>query len=220
MKKIISIAFLLVIVCSANAQQKPYSQQMSQTAMNLWPDSFKLKPGNARWSYDQGVILKGIEGVWKLYGDVKYFNYIQHSMDFYVQENGTIKDYKREEFNIDHINNGKVVMMLYNVTGKEKYKKAIDNIRSQLNDHPRTKEGGFWHKKIYPWQVWLDGLYMGQPFYAEYAKLAKQDTVFNDIARQFINIELISSIILNASIFLHIKIHAVLYIIKELSVTI
>lgn len=189
MKKIISIAFLLVIVCSANAQQKPYSQQMSQTAMNLWPDSFKLKPGNARWSYDQGVILKGIEGVWKLYGDVKYFNYIQHSMDFYVQENGTIKDYKREEFNIDHINNGKVVMMLYNVTGKEKYKKAIDNIRSQLNDHPRTKEGGFWHKKIYPWQVWLDGLYMGQPFYAEYAKLAKQDTVFNDIARQFINIE-------------------------------
>jgi unsaturated rhamnogalacturonyl hydrolase len=80
-------------------------------------------------------------------------------------------------------------MMLYNVTGKEKYKKAIDNIRSQFNDHPRTKEGSFWHKKIYPWQVWLDGLYMGQPFYAEYAKLARQDTVFEDIARQFINIE-------------------------------
>jgi len=189
MKKIITIVFLIGVVCTAIAQQKPYSQQMSQTAMNLWPDSFKLKPGNARWSYDQGVILKGVEGVWKLYGEGKYFNYIQHSMDFYVQDNGTIKDYKKEEFNIDHTNNGKVVMMLYNVTGKEKYKKAIDLLRSQFEEHPRTKEGGFWHKKIYPWQVWLDGLYMGQPFYAEYAKMAGQDKVFDDIATQFINIE-------------------------------
>ena len=190
MKKTVVIVFLVGIACAVNAQQKPYSQQMSQTAMNIWPDSFSVIPGRpARWSYDQGVILKGIEGVWKLYGDGKYFNYIQHSMDYYVQEDGTIKDYKRDEFNIDHTNNGKVVMMLYNVTGKEKYKKAIDNIRTQFNDHPRTKEGGFWHKKIYPWQVWLDGLYMGQPFYAEYAKLAKQDSVFDDIARQFINVE-------------------------------
>jgi unsaturated rhamnogalacturonyl hydrolase len=189
MKKHILILFLFFTAAASHAQQKPYSQQMVQTAMNLWPDSFKLKPGPARWSYDQGVILKGVEGVWKLYGEGKYFDYIQHSMDFYVQENGSLKDYKRDEFNIDHTNNGKVVLMLYNVTGKEKYKKAIDNIRSQFNDHPRTKEGGFWHKKIYPWQVWLDGLYMGQPFYAEYAKLAKQDAVFDDISRQFINIE-------------------------------
>ena len=151
MKKTVVIVFLVGIACAVNAQQKPYSQQMTQTAMNIWPDSFSVVPGRpARWSYDQGVILKGIEGVWKLYGDGKYFNYIQHSMDYYVQEDGTIKDYKRDEFNIDHTNNGKVVMMLYNVTGKEKYKKAIDLIRTQFNDHPRTKEGGFWHKKIYP----------------------------------------------------------------------
>ncbi len=190
MKKNILILLVLFMMIKAEAQQKPYSQQMAQTAMNLWPDSFSVVPGRpARWSYDQGVILKGIEGVWKLYGEGKYFNYIQHSMDYYVREDGSIKDYKRDEFNIDHTNNGKVVMMLYNVTGKEKYKKAIDNIRSQFDDHPRTKEGGFWHKKIYPWQVWLDGLYMGQPFYAEYAKLAKQDKVFDDIAKQFINIE-------------------------------
>ncbi len=190
MKRIVIIVFLCTAVVTTNAQQKPYSQQMAQTAMRIWPDSFAVKPGNpARWSYDQGVILKGIEGIWKLYGDGSYFNYIQHSMDYYVKDDGTIKDYKRDEFNIDHTNNGKLVMMLYNVTGKEKYKKAIDHIRSQFNDHPRTKEGGFWHKKIYPWQVWLDGLYMGQPFYAEYAKWARQDSVFDDIARQFINIE-------------------------------
>jgi unsaturated rhamnogalacturonyl hydrolase len=190
MKKIVCIIFFLGVVISIDAQQRPYSQQMAQTAMNMWKDSFSTKPGKpARWSYDQGVVLKGIEGVWKLYGDAQYFNYIQHSMDFYVQEDGSIKDYKRDDYNIDNANNGKVVMMLYNITGKEKYKKAIDNIRRQFNDQPRTKEGSFWHKKVYPSQVWLDGLYMGQPFYAEYARWAKQDSVFDDISRQFINIE-------------------------------
>ena len=190
MKKLISLAFLLLIVCSANAQQKPYSVQMTETAMKIWPDSFSSKQGRpARWSYDQGVVLKGVEGVWRLYGNATYFNYIQHSMDFYVQADGTVKDYKRDDFNIDNTSNGKILLMLYNVTGKEKYRKPVDLIRSQFDEHPRTKEGSFWHKKIYPWQVWLDGLYMGQPFYAEYAKVAKQDTVFDDIARQFINIE-------------------------------
>ena len=180
---------LLVLLQTGFAQQKPYSQQMAQTAMNIWPDSFSMNGKAARWSYDQGVILKGIEGIWKLYGDPRYFNYIQHSMDHYVREDGTIKDYRKDEFNIDHLNNGKVVMFLYNTTWKPKYKKAIELMRSQLDDHPRTKEGSFWHKKIYPWQVWLDGLYMGQPFYAEYAKHYHQDTAFDDIARQFILIE-------------------------------
>lgn len=190
MKGILYIVLLVMAGVTADAQTPPYSQRMAQTAMSLWKDSFAIKPGKpARWSYDQGVILKGIEGIWRLYGDATCFNYIQHSMDFYVQDDGSIKDYKRDEFNIDHTSNGKIVMMLYNITGKEKYKKAIDYIRSQFNDHPRTKEGSFWHKKIYPWQVWLDGLYMGQPFYAEYARWAGQDTVFNDITRQFITIE-------------------------------
>jgi len=190
MKRIVFIVFSCVLINTATAQKLPLSQQMSQTAMNLWKDSFALKPGKpAKWSYDQGVILKGMEAVWKLYGDAKFFEYIQRSMDFYVQEDGTIRDYKRDEFNIDHLNNGKVVMMLYDITGKKKYQKAIDYMRTQLDEHPRTKEGSFWHKKIYPWQVWLDGLYMGQPFYAEYAMHYKQDSSFDDIAKQFILIE-------------------------------
>jgi len=175
---------------AASAQKLPLSQQMSLTAMNLWKDSFALKPGKpAKWSYDQGVILKGMEAVWKLYGDAKFFEYIQRSMDFYVQEDGSIKQYQRDEYNIDHLNNGKVVMMLYDVTGKKKYQKAIDYMRTQLDEHPRTKEGSFWHKKIYPWQVWLDGLYMAQPFYAEYAMHYRLDSAFDDIAKQFILIE-------------------------------
>src|SRR6187431_3249979 len=152
MKKLaIAIISCLCILQTIQAQQKPYSQQMAQTAMTMWKDSFSMNGKPARWSYDQGVILKGIEGIWKLYGDPKYFDYIKHSMDHYVREDGTIKDYKRDEFNIDHLNNGKVVMFLYNYTWNPHYKKTIELMRTQLNDHPRTKEGSFWHKKIYPW---------------------------------------------------------------------
>ncbi|HEX6179706.1 MAG TPA: glycoside hydrolase family 88 protein, partial [Chitinophagaceae bacterium] len=117
------------------------------------------------------------------------YNYIQKQMDYFVQEDGSIKGYRPDEYNIDHINNGKLLLLLYRVTGKEKYKKAVDGLRAQLLTHPRTSEGGFWHKKIYPYQMWLDGLYMGQPFYAEYAMLFHEDTAFNDITRQFILME-------------------------------
>lgn len=167
-----------------------HSQQLAATAMNIWKDSFSLRPGQpARWSYDQGVILKGIEGIWNATGDGDYFRYIQRQMDFYVQEDGSIKGYRPDEYNIDHINNGKLILLLYRVTGNDKYKKAAGLLRQQLRSHPRTSEGGFWHKKIYPYQMWLDGLYMGQPFYAEYAMLFHEDTAFNDITRQFVLME-------------------------------
>ncbi|RYF87749.1 MAG: glycoside hydrolase family 88 protein, partial [Chitinophagaceae bacterium] len=92
-------------------------------------------------------------------------------------------------FNIDHVKNGTSLLTLYKVTGKEKYWKAATLLREQLRNHPRTNQGGFWHKKIYPYQMWLDGLYMAQPFYAEYALLAHEDTAFNDIANQFVWME-------------------------------
>jgi rhamnogalacturonyl hydrolase YesR/polygalacturonase len=167
-----------------------YAIDLALTAMHLWKDSFTLEGDKtAKWRYDQGVILKGIEGVWNATGDRKYFDYIQKSMDFYVSENGEIKGYKPAEYNIDHVNNGRLLLLLYRVTGKEKYKKAADLLRSQLTTHPRTSEGGFWHKKIYPSQMWLDGLYMGEPFYAEYAMLFHEDSAFNDITRQFVLME-------------------------------
>lgn len=187
MKKLLPI-FLLFLIIDAHAQKM--SQQLALTAMSLWKDSFSLEGDKvAKWRYDQGVILKGIEGVWNATGEKKWFGYIQKSMDFYVQEDGTIKGYKKNEFNLDNLNNGKLVLLLYRVTGKEKYRKAAEHLRSQLKEHPRTSEGGFWHKKVYTNQMWLDGLYMGQPFYAEYAMLFHEDTAFNDIARQFILME-------------------------------
>ena len=190
-KKLLIVVFLLSQHFITDAQQIPYSQQLSLTAMHIWPDSFSVIPGRAaRWSYDQGVILKGIEGVWLATGDAKWFNYIQKQMDYYVAGNGeTIKDYEAGTYNIDHVNNGKLLLMLYRVTGKEKYKKAVQLLRNQLNSHPRTKEGGFWHKQVYPNQMWLDGLYMGQPFYAEFAQVFGEDSIFNDVTRQFVLME-------------------------------
>lgn len=179
---------MLFVATQAGAQ--PWSQRLATTAMTLWKDSFTLEGDKtAKWRYDQGVILKGMEGIWAATGDARWFQYIQKSMDFYVADDGTIKGYRPDEYNIDHINNGKLLLLLYRVTGREKYRKAADALRAQLKTHPRTAEGGFWHKKIYPSQMWLDGLYMGQPFYAEYAALFGDDTAFNDITRQFLLME-------------------------------
>ena len=147
-----------VSVSSASSPNEKWSERISETAMKLWPDSFILAGDKAaKWRYDQGVILKGIRAVWAATGDGKWFNYIQKSMDFYVQPDGSIKGYRPDEYNIDHINNGKLLLFLFQVTGKEKYKKAADLLRNQLRTHPRTSEGGFWHTQIYPYQMWLDG---------------------------------------------------------------
>jgi len=187
MKKFLTAGFVLITII-VSAQDKPLSQQVAATVMTTWKDSFSLG-SRAKWSYDMGVILKGFEGIWRNTGDVKYYNYILKQMDFFVQDDGTIKTYKPDEYNIDHINNGKLVLLLYRVTQKEKYLKAAKLLRDQLSTHPRTNEGGFWHKEIYPYQMWLDGLYMGAPFYAEYADLMHEDTAFNDVANQFIWME-------------------------------
>jgi len=187
MKKLITIVLLFAGV-QLSAQN--WSAKMAETVMTIWKDSLQMQPGKpVKWTYDQGVILKGIEGLWLRTGDKKYFDYIQKSMDFFVEADGSIRTYKLSNYNIDNVLCGRNLLTLYNVLGKEKYYKAAATLRDQLRTHPRTKEGGFWHKQIYPWQMWLDGLYMGQPFYTEWAKQFHEDTAFNDIARQFILME-------------------------------
>ena len=193
MKKIFSILFLVVSISMFGQHvgrrgSLRYSEKIAATVMDLWKDSTPIG-GTTKWSYDMGVILKGFEGIWLRTADRKYFNVIQAKMDWFVQNDGTIKGYEADEYNIDHVNNGKLLLLLYRVTQKEKYLKAAQLLREQLRHHPRTNEGGFWHKKVYPYQMWLDGLYMGEPFYAEYAMLMHEDTAFNDIANQFIRME-------------------------------
>ncbi len=139
-----------------------------------------------KWTYDYGVVFKGFERIWEKTGDDKYYNYIKDNMDIYVDSKGYIGHYQPHEYNIDHVNNGKIVLLLYKKTKEEKYRKAAHLIREQLLRHPRTKEGGFWHKFIYPHQMWLDGIYMGSPFYCEYGKIFDEDDIFDDVAHQII----------------------------------
>jgi unsaturated rhamnogalacturonyl hydrolase len=189
-RTLVGSLLVILFLASANAQSPPVSERMAATAMTCWANSWETDPARTeRWSYEQGVLLKGIENVWLNTADGKYFAFIQHSIDRFVNEDGTIKTYKLEDYNLDNINEGKLLLTLFRVTEKEKYKKAADLLREQLKTHPRTHEGGFWHKKIYPYQMWLDGLYMGEPFYAEYAATFHDDAAFDDIAKQFIWME-------------------------------
>jgi unsaturated rhamnogalacturonyl hydrolase len=178
--------FVLLVALYAAAQTKPISEQAAATAMTaLWRESGYP----AKWTYDHGLVLKGIERVWINTGDKQYFDFIKRSMDHFVADDGTIRTYSQDEYNIDNILPGRNLLFLYKATREEKYKKAAALLREQLNTHPRTSEGGFWHKKIYPSQMWLDGLYMGEPFYAEYAVTFNEPAAFDDIAKQFILME-------------------------------
>lgn len=163
------------------------AKRMAMTSMKEWS---VVGPAKDRFQYELGVYLAGIELVWEATGDSKYFDYIKFKVDRHVMDNGTIAgNYNLTEFNIDNIMTGRLVLMLYKKTGDRKYKIAADILRKQLRQHPRIREGGFWHKLVYPYQMWLDGLYMAQPFYAEYAKLFHEATVFDDVASQFIIME-------------------------------
>ena len=193
MKQIFKVASVCVLtICGQRlyAQNKPLSEQMASTVMDIWKDSLEMEAGKpVKWAYDQGVVLEGIDGLWKRTGNGAYFKYMQQSMDFFVTKEGNINRYKSLDYNIDNVKNGRTLLTLYKVTGQERYFKAASLLWEQLQKQPRTKEGGFWHKKLYPYQMWLDGLYMGEPFYAEYAALIKNEAAFNDIANQFIYME-------------------------------
>lgn len=181
------IAFVMTAPL-ANAQDakmktKPLSDQMAATVMEVWKERSK------KWSYDDGVVQDGMNEIWRRTGNAVYFKYVQSKMDEFISPEGVIDTYSQDHFNIDNVKNGTVLLDLYKVTGQQKYFKAATTLWEQLQKHPRTKEGGFWHKKIYPNQMWLDGLYMGQPFYAEYAALINNKPAFDDIANQFIFME-------------------------------
>jgi unsaturated rhamnogalacturonyl hydrolase len=189
MKRFLTIPALIIFL-QLQGQESSLAERVAATAMSLWKDSFSADPSKpAKWTYDEGVVLRGMQGLWYNTGDGKYFRYIKHCMDVFVDSIGDIRTYKSEDFNLDNINNGRMLLLLYQVTGEKKYWNAATKLREQLKEQPRNAEGGFWHKKIYPDQMWLDGLYMAEPFYAEYASLSHDAAAFKDIARQFILME-------------------------------
>lgn len=158
----------------------------ANSIMERTPRLYEERVHQGKWSYDYGVILKGFQLLWQQTGDPVYLQFIRDNMDYFVQEDGSILGYRQDEYNIDHINNGKLLFLLYRETGEEKYRQAAALLREQLRHHPRTSEGAFWHKQIYPYQIWLDGLYMGSPFYLEYLLTFEDSQGIDDVTRQFI----------------------------------
>lgn len=149
----------------------------------------KIRSGKpSTWNYIDGCMIKAVLELYDIKGDKKFLEFADNFIDYFVHDDGSIESYNPEEYNIDNVNAGKTLFDLYKLTGKEKYRKAIETIYGQVKNQPRTPSGNFWHKKIYPNQVWLDGLYMGQPFYMQYEIEYNNCKNCIDSFNQFINV--------------------------------
>jgi len=173
-------------VSVAGAEQQPWSQRAANAAIERWPDG-RFVPAGARWAwnYELGTLLEGVDAVWLNTADPRYYNFIKSSIDQFVGPDGSIPTWKAEENQLDNILLGRQLLLLYGVTQDQRYAKAATLLYQQLIHQPRTPSGGFWHKQKYPNQMWLDGLYMAEPFYAEYASTFHHPEAFSDITHQF-----------------------------------
>ena len=197
-RTIIGLAFLCLInpyaQCGGLSDSKSkflWSVRVVHSLMERNADTLKY-PGvekSGKWDYERGVVLQGVYQLYLTTHKKEYLNYIKKHIDLYIQNDGSIRTYDYGSFNLDNIATGRTLLALYKITKDKKYKISADTLRKQLAHQPRTNEGGFWHKKIYPYQMWLDGLYMAEPFYAQYAQMFHEGADFHDIANQFIFIE-------------------------------
>ena len=154
--------------------------------MARWPqghiDGPNAKPA---FKYELGTLLGGIDNVYLNTADARFYNYMKSAVDELVTADGAIPTYKPEENQLDSILMGRQLLRLYGVTQDKRYLTAATLLYDQLQKQPRTPSGGFWHKQRYPNQMWLDGLYMAEPFYAEYASISHQPEKFADVTHQF-----------------------------------
>lgn len=190
LNKVGHILLICFVSCAIKTSEKPaesYAAWMAKSEIQRnpegWTIDFNQKP---KWEYTHGLIMSSMIEVWKSSGDSAFYNYAKGFADFMVDSAGTIKTYKKSDYNIDRVNGGKFLIDLYLESGEEKYKLAIEELRDQMRNHPRNSEGGFWHKKVYPHQMWLDGIYMGSPFLAKYAANFDEPALFDDVANQIL----------------------------------
>lgn len=153
----------------------PTSIELSHSVMSYF------KPGMMKWHYQDGLMVYSIfnTGVFYNLEDLKKW-----AVSMYmplIEENGEINTYRMGEYNLDQINSGRPLFDFFNETGDKRFLLAAENLKKQLETHPRTLSGVFWHKEIYPWQVWLDGLYMQGPFWTKCGH-------FDDVADQMIKV--------------------------------
>lgn len=191
MKLYESVKYAVVFFCLfsfLSVSAKPYSVWLAESEMKRNPEGWMLDFSSApKWNYCHGLELQSILTVWKKIGDRKFYDYAESYANQMISDDGSILTYKLSEYNIDRVNSGKILFPIYAESKNPKYKKALDLLKSQMDTHPRTADGSFWHKKIYPHQVWLDGLYMACPFLAEYGQTFNDPKLYDEVALQIID---------------------------------
>lgn len=192
------VYYLFIFVSVATFSASSYSASEQDEAL-LWatrladsiliqhPEAWRMRKsdGEYRWSYTQGLVLYGFLAVNSLQPKAGYESYVQNYLDHYIDKDGSIRTYQLDEFNIDSVKPGKLLFHFYEKTNDPRYLTALQTLREQLDWHPRTHSGVFWHKLKYPWQIWLDGLYMGAPFYAQYEAQFNRSKKMQDVVHQF-----------------------------------
>lgn len=171
-----------------------WSERMALSEIKRFPDptllDFRDKP---KWSYTNGLVLQAMSKVYEETNNQKLYDYIYDYANRMIEEDGAIKTYKMSNYNLDMIKSGDAIYYVYNKTEEPRFKKVMDTLHKQLEGQPTTSEGGYWHKKVYPYQMWLDGVYMAEPFHTKYAKLYMDDEeakeVYDKIMLQFDLIE-------------------------------
>ena len=149
----------------------------------------KIKSGGkSTWNYIDGCMIKAVIELYHITGNKKYLEFADSFINYFVNEDGSIQSYDPKEYNLDNVNAGKTLFDLYKLTGREKYRKAIDTVYSQLKGQPRSSTANFWHKMIYPNQIWMDGLYMAQPFYMQYEVEYNNKANCRDSYEQFLHV--------------------------------
>lgn len=153
------------------------SRMVESTLQRYTPDEFS-------WNYDHGLQVLAIQKAGEATGDERCLQFVADWIDAFIQPDGAIRTYDMQTYNIDWVNSGKLLFGAYERSGDERYCKAIETLREQMRTHPRNHARGFWHKKIYPFQMWLDSIYMAGPFLSEYALRFNEPETFDDVVHQ------------------------------------
>lgn len=193
LKPLIAVLLITFVSLQINAQKDQtiskklkWSERMALSIMMQHKESYMIDDATTpKWDYVHGLVLTSFDELKKKHPNQKYSAYSKTYVDKLVQEDGTIDTYKLDTYNIDMVVAGRLLFDLYTTTKEAKYLKALQTLRKQIEEQPRTASGGFWHKKIYPNQMWLDGLYMGEPFYAQYTVTFEDGKNLDDVAKQF-----------------------------------
>jgi unsaturated rhamnogalacturonyl hydrolase len=170
MRKALHIFFLIALLASGAescGQKVKWSVRMANTVLASSDSLIHYVAGSPKWAYDVALLGMAIDRLGKV--DPKYSKYLDNWVNYFVHPDGSVKDYIMNEYNLDRIFPGRDIITVYKRNPDPKYKIALDNFIGQLKTQPKTNSGGYWHKSIYPNQMWLDGIFMASTYMAEYA---------------------------------------------------